>query len=180
MVLLLRWPNGEATLLLLSHHFSWRDVFIPIKNTMGLLHFKGWHGHTFNSSQPFFVLYSYYSQISYATGLPFEVLQWKCCIKWSRTLAPAEAHLQMPFLFKTLLPSIALSLWFPVNLQTIWQCFCPKQFDSNSLVIFVKHCSGRLTKAGILHLLCSLQLLLFVIWSNETIHLPWPNWFYWL
>lgn len=46
---------------------------------------------------------------------------------------------------KTLLPNIAFCLNFPVNLQVIWQC-CPSQFDPNTLVIFVRHCCGCLTK----------------------------------
>lgn len=65
----------------------------------------------------------------------FQTLQLKCYIKWSLMLIPLEAHLQMPFLFKTLLPSAALRLWFPDTFQAIWQCFCLNWFHSNILVI---------------------------------------------
>lgn len=45
---------------------------------------------------------------------------------------------------------------------------------------FVRHCSGCLMKVKILHFLCSLQLLLvllFVIWSQKALNLLVPNCF---
>lgn len=57
-----------------------------------------------------FVLCNYWSQVYCATYLLFQMLQQKCYIKWSLMVTPVEAHLQMPFLLKTLLSNVALCL----------------------------------------------------------------------
>lgn len=90
-------------------------------------------------------------------------------------LIPVKAHLKMSFLFKTLLPSVVLCLWFPDNFQTMWQCFCPDQFDSNVLVIL----GGTVVDVWWKSRYCISYVLSAACFcnSNKAIGLPWPNLF---
>lgn len=147
IVLLLCWPNGKVSLgftAFLLFFLPWDFQLHAIFNKYVALQVFSWS--CFQS--PLAPLCSaqllFTNLMCYLFALPGASVA--ILYKMESNVNLCRSTLKYFSRSRTLLLNVALCLNFPVNLQAIWQRFCPIQFDSNILVIFVRQYCGCLTK----------------------------------